>query len=359
MNNAASAFDPNEHVVECAHAGGRAATIRSCAPGKVVLWGEYAVLTGAPAAVLAINRHAVCELSSGSAFRFISTGFAAPEAVLQHLPASAPKDHPAALLAWQVLQAFSAQGRRPATFRLASDAFFHDGVKLGIGASAALCTAIEGACAQRIGEPPSFARARDAHYRFQGGRGSGIDVAASFYGGALRYQYGAATSLATTAPQPNHHQSADTNHRTAPQAVTLPEARFLWTGESASTKHHLDRFKAYLQQGDHSALDALARCSEQLCDAPSLTNLTAYTQALHRLDHKADLGIYQPRHLQAERLAKRYNAVYKPCGAGGGDIGAVFAEPSANLAAFAANATAKGFTILNLEPAVHGLEIRA
>lgn len=333
--------------------------IVSRAPGKVVLWGEYAVLAGAPAAVLAIDRYAVCELTSGPTFRFISTGFPAPEAVLQRLPATAPQEHPAALLAWQVLQAFSAQSQRPATFRLASDAFFHNGVKLGIGASAALCAAIEGACARRIGEPPSFARARDAHHRFQGGRGSGIDVAASFHGGVLRYQDGAATPLATPAPRPNRRRSTDASHRAAPPTMTLPEVRFLWTGQSASTKHHLDRFKAYLQQGDHSALDALARCSEQLCDAPSLTNLAAYTQALHRLDRRANLGIYQPRHLQAEQLAKRYNALYKPCGAGGGDIGAVFAESSADLAAFAAAASAAGFTILNLEPAVHGLEIRA
>ena len=311
--------------------------IRGRAPGKVVLWGEYAVLAGAPAAVLAVNRHAVCEVAPGPGYRFISSGFAAPEAAFRHLPADPPQDHPAALLAWHVLQAFRAQRRRAATFHLTSDAFFRDGLKLGLGSSAALCTAIEGAYARLVGEPPSFARARRAHRRLQSGRGSGIDVAASFFGGALRFQDGAATPL----------------------AATLPDMRFLWTGASASTNHQLGKFNAYLQQGDHSALATLARCSEQLCETPNLTNLGEYAQALHRLDRSADLGIYQSSHLQAERLAKRYNALYKPCGAGGGDIGAVFAESPANVTAFAAAATAGGFTILNLEPTIHGLETRA
>ena len=38
------------------------------APGKIVLAGEYAVLDGAPAIVLAINRGVECEIAKGSGF---------------------------------------------------------------------------------------------------------------------------------------------------------------------------------------------------------------------------------------------------------------------------------------------------
>lgn len=306
------------------------------APGKAVLWGEYAVLAGAPAAVLAVDRHAVCELTPSAAYRFIASGFEAPEAEFRRLPSDPPHGAPAALLGWHVLRAFEGEALRPASLRLDTSAFFSEGRKLGLGSSAALCVAIEGACAQWLGEAPNYARALTAHRRFQGGRGSGIDVAAAFFGGALRFQDGEAQPLATA----------------------LPECRFVWTGAAADTGRHLDRFAAYQRQGDASALDRLAECAESLCGEPSLDGLRDYAQALRRLDQAAGLGIYTEAHRRAETLAKVHKLAYKPCGAGGGDIGAVFAESSGPFADFEAAARMAGLTVLDLEAAPHGIEIR-
>ena len=52
-------------------------TLRVVAPGKVVLFGEYAVLTGAPAAVMAVNAYASVEVSQSqdSNWHFSSAGF--------------------------------------------------------------------------------------------------------------------------------------------------------------------------------------------------------------------------------------------------------------------------------------------
>ncbi len=306
------------------------------APGKAVLWGEYAVLAGAPAAVLAVDRHAVCELTPSAAYRFIASGYEAPEAEFRHLPPHPPKAAPAALLAWRVLQTVVGEGLRPATFRLGTDAFYSKGRKLGLGSSAALCVAIEGACASWLGQAPCYERAMTAHRRFQGGRGSGIDVAAAFFGGALRFQEGKAQPL----------------------AAALPELRIVWTGVGADTGRHIDRLASYLSGDDTLALDRLAECSQGLCREPSLDALNDYAQALRQLDRAADLGIYTEAHRRAESLAKVYKLAYKPCGAGGGDIGAAFAQSPGQFADFEVAAGMAGLTVLDLEAAPHGIEIR-
>jgi hypothetical protein len=116
------------------------------APGKLVLTGAYAVLEGAPAIVIAVDRHAVADVTS-------------------------PGDADVSAL-------HDASGR-----------------KLGLGSSAASMVASEGARAVARGEDPRdplvrasiFRAVRGAHAVSQGG-GSGVDVAASVHGGVLRYE---------------------------------------------------------------------------------------------------------------------------------------------------------------------------
>ena len=307
------------------------------APGKAVLWGEYAVLAGAPAVVAAVNRHAVCELAKASAYRFAATGFQASAVRFRRPPVRPPTSRPAALLAWHVLELVGWKRVGPASVVQDSGAFYRQGGKLGFGSSAALCVALEGAAAHLAGEAPNFHRARQAHRRFQGGQGSGIDVAAAFFGGVLRCQ----------------------GERVAPLHPDLPPWRVLWTGEGASTRQQLSRFAAYLKRGGLSALERLGVCSERLCEAPAADRVQEYAGALKRLDAAADLGIFTPAHRRAEQLASRYNLAYKPCGAGGGEIGAVFAGAADRLDEFAEAAAAAGLTILNLEISRHGVEVRA
>lgn len=348
--------------------------IVASAPGKVVLWGEYAVLAGAPAVVMAVNRYAKCELqaagpaleqgaaeqaseavprgvrgasgqsgirSDAGAFRpagrwrFIAQGFDAPVAEFEQLPSLTPPE-PGAALAWHVLRQFDAADLPPSSARMDTKAFFAGERKLGLGSSAALCVALEGAWAALAGDEPDYARALGAHRQFQGNRGSGIDVAASFFGGSLRFQ--------DACPEP------------CPDA--LVHRCFIWVGEAAQTAAKLDGFRTYLRRGDRTALAALAHCSEQLCDRPSLPRLAAYVQALKGLDEAARLGIYSAPHLALDRLADSQGLIYKPCGAGGGDLGMAVAASARRLAPFEAAAKAAGFAILNLRMAERGIRWR-
>ena len=133
--------------------------MRAQAPGKVVLSGAYAVLDGAPAIVAAVDRYAVADSAR------------APDFVSEEVRA--------------------ALGDRPAPF-VDARALRQGSRKLGLGSSAAILVA--SLAALELEREPELShgelvervidRALVAHARAQGG-GSGIDVAASAYGGVI------------------------------------------------------------------------------------------------------------------------------------------------------------------------------
>ena len=308
--------------------------ITASAPGKVVLWGEYAVLEGAPAAVLAVNRFASCTLETSRFWRFSTTGFEASTEEFDRLPATAPSGA-AATLPWQVLQEFPTSPSTPLSVTMHTGGFFSNAVKLGLGSSAALCVAVQAAFAALGGNAPDGAGALSAHRRLQAGRGSGIDIAASFFGGCLRFQDGNSQPF----PEPLTHRC------------------FVWVGEAAYTGPKLDLFTDYLGRGNRTALNTLADCCEKMFESPTAAALSAYADALKALDNAAGLGVYSPPHLAAERLAKASGMAYKPCGAGGGDVGLAVADSPEPLHRFAASAEALGFSTLDLETATHGVQV--
>src|SRR5438067_1243374 len=103
------------------------------APGKAMLFGEYAVLEGAPALL------AAC-----------------PPSAPLHVDSSA-------------LTADGAGGR-----------------KLGLGSSAAVTVAVFGEQRQDLSRIERWRTCRAAHDRAQGHPGSGADIAAALWGGILR-----------------------------------------------------------------------------------------------------------------------------------------------------------------------------
>ncbi len=222
--------------------------------------------------------------------------------------------------------------------------FQQDGRKLGIGSSAALCVAAYGAVARLLGIPARFLTALDIHHRFQGGSGSGIDVAASWHGGTLRFQRCAGTRQPVTVhPWP------------------LPDGlqpQFVFAGESASTTRHVARFQHWRDGGGHDELDALSAASAALFEpGDPLKLLASYVEALDALDRAAGLGIFSTAHRRLQHLALDAGVVYKPCGAGGGDVGAAFAPDGTAAARFARLAADNGFLPLALETAPHGIEV--
>lgn len=323
--------------------------IRALAPGKVVLWGEYAVLAGAPALVMAVDRYAQCTLSGGTeAWQCASAGHLAPTATVsrdQLLGPIAPPNESVYYLLWQVLQFLPGAGLPGgghATFDTSS--LHNNGAKLGLGSSAALCVAVHAAVCRLLQQPVRYRDVLRVHEALQGPGGSGIDVAAAWHGGTLRYRRPAGASDGGEA-----------------SAWTLPTGMhmvFVWSGSVARTTDHLARLQCWRDGGTEQELEALAARSAHLFTAPDImAALRDYIAALMALDAAADLGIFSAPHQRLAALARNTGAIYKPCGAGGGDIGAAFTMDAHAAERFVKAAADEGFLPLKLETASHGLEV--
>lgn len=334
------------------------------APGKLVLWGEYAVLVGARAGVLAVDRFAHCQATTTENdpnWQITTAGFTSKPITLNtswfaNEQAPAASD-PGALL-WHAARANQWLPQKGATLNLDSSAFYHGPVKLGLGSSAAVCTALTHLCAELSGSESfpttnlhTFPAALAAHRAAQQGAGSGIDVAASSLGGLLTYQ------LSDTEPG----SSATTDPLTLP--LDWPQGLFwqaFWTGSPASTTDHLKRFDAWRANNNNTnALSDLVAASNDCSELLDLTTLGQYVAALRRFDSDSQVGIYAKGHEDLHKLAQRVGVIYKPCGAGGGDLGVAFAADPAQLQRFAAQAEADNIAQIRLEMAQHGVTTQA
>lgn len=334
--------------------------VTASAPGKVVLSGEYAVLAGAPALVMATNRRAHCTLATTQepTWQFQSRGFNAQSthplsAVLA--PEQIGSDDPARLCGWVLRQAAqSASVQWPAGMQVSTDSsqMYHAGSKLGLGSSAALTTALAGAIwqlAQR--NAPQFADLHAAHQASQGGIGSGLDVATSLLGGVIRFEAG--------------------NSEPAQWPAHLVY-RFVYAGKPASTPELVSRFNAWRSRQSQSKagnatnsperlkndeLTVLINASATLANRGiSLDNFARYINALRALDEAATIGIFSAGHADIAIAAERTNVLYKPCGAGGGDLGVALSDNQQDLDRFTAR-IGNAYAVIDLEIASNGLTI--
>ena len=327
--------------------------VTATAPGKLVVSGEYAVLVGAPALVLALDRRVVVRLAPGERdWRFTSHGFtgSARHALSELLaPRDLPLDDPA-YMGQHVLRTIAATGARidwPSSvdIELDSRAGFERGAKLGIGTSAAVCVALTAACCKHLAvDADVLTLALAAHARAQAGRGSGLDVASAHRGGLIRYARGAERPSIDSVAWPSGV------HRLA-----------IWTRESAVTVHYIERFDRWRLAQRRSSLDALVAAASTtahaLSDAASFVReLRGFSARLTEFDREAGLGVLSHAHRRLTEMAGNA-VVYKPCGAGGGDLGLACSEDLAALAAFGAAAADKGFSPLQLEREQHGVDV--
>ena len=190
--------------------------VTASAPGKVIVAGEYAVLDGAPAVCMAVNKRARVRISrtddkqhavTAPGFRSEPQYFSTIEEVSSELP----------LLA-AVWQQSPPMVDHHLSIELDSQAFTAaSSRKLGIGSSAAIAVALAAALNQIAGgDADVVALAMQAHRQFQGGSGSGVDIACSARGGVVEYRMGGDPATSRSWPMGLHYA-------------------LLWSGQSADT----------------------------------------------------------------------------------------------------------------------------
>lgn len=307
--------------------------IRASAPGKVIVAGEYAVLDGAPAICMAVNRRAKVSVTvSIEKYHTVSApGFS--EGVDKFsLLADSAKEYPLLAAVWQELQIETPDFLN---IELDSSGFSEaETGKMGIGSSAALTVALTAALDCFAGEKRDIrSAAMAAHRKQQGGAGSGADVACSLAGGIIEYRMGEKKSRALSWP-------ADLSFA------------LLWSGVPVDTGNQLAKLEGGEAHGSRAELGSAALAVAQSWNngdrSQILNDLQEYTSMLRRFDVDHELGIFDAGHAALADAAASSEVIYKPCGAGGGDLGIAVSSDESALATFVATAQKQNFILLNL-----------
>jgi phosphomevalonate kinase len=289
------------------------------APGKLVLSGAYAVLSGAPAIVAAVDRYVTADASRPADRVTAEVNAAIAAGALDRAP-------------W-----FDASKLR---------ASLPDGQsrKLGLGSSAAILVASLAA------SHPSGSALRDAIFpialrahRIAQPRGSGIDVAASTFGGVIRAVLrDHDLDVAPHALPEGVIVEVFASPVSAETASFLEQVRALEAKDRARYRRLIDAASA----GAEAALTA--RSAEDFCRA-----INAQIDALAALGEAAAAAIVTAEVAALRPAAAAEEAVFGPSGAGGGDI-ALFIGAAPSSRHFRKSADEQRFSLLDVAIGAEG-----
>ena len=273
--------------------------VGASAPGKALLSGEYAVLEGAPAIVAAVDRRVEVRWSDDDA--------AMPPEVVATLE-----------------RAQRRCGAIPGSLRIDASRLRRGHVKLGLGSSAAAAVATAGAVFATRGEDlrdPAvvqriFECALDGHAAVAP-QGSGVDVAASAFGGFLRFV--------------RDDEDVQAEPCSAPPNLVI---HLVWTGHAARTSELVAGIRELETRDPRrfgTSMNLLKDLASEFADvfeaadAESVVRVAgAYSEAMASLGDAAGVPIVEERLRTAHALAARFSGSAKPCGAGGGDVAIAF-----------------------------------
>jgi phosphomevalonate kinase len=225
--------------------------------------------------------------------------------------------------------------------------------KLGLGSSAAVVAATSAALLALAGlEPGDACRRRvfdcavRAHNAAQGKVGSGADIAASTFGGALRYRTGVAPGASLRVPDGLHWWA-------------------VWSGQPASTPAMVAPVRELARAAPSAYGELIAELSltsARGCDAfvsgevvELLAAIDAFHNGLVRLGAAAGVDIVSMDHQRIGDVVRAEGGVYKPSGAGGGDLGMAFSADERTHTAVGAALARAGWTTVPLAVDTYGL----
>ncbi len=257
---------------------------------KALIFGEYAVMHGAHALVMALSPKLYATVH--------------PSEVLTQSP---PDE-----FSQQLENLVQIQFGFCPKFTLQSDEFFDsEHQKLGIGSSAAAVVALLQALSDCFHRHFSIQEAIDFHRKLQNGLGSGIDILSSALGGIILAQH-----------CPNHPEILRIPENNLPFITLLATHHQAPTSHFISAAHALDNSRKYLNIiQEMTELCALMAENIKKGDKKSfLEQIEHHTALLYRLGEIIDRPIIPDFFQTLQVLAAEFNVTLKTSGAGGGDI---------------------------------------
>lgn len=315
--------------------GRRGVSVRrvgASAPGKALLCGEYAVLEGAPAIVAAVDRRVEA--------RWSDEDLPMPPEVVATLE-----------------RARRRCGSVPGSLRIDAARLRRDRVKLGLGSSAAAAVAAAGAVfatnGQALSDPAVVRRvfecAFDGH-AVVAPQGSGVDVAASAFGGFLRFL--------------RDEGGIHAEPCGVPSDLVI---HLVWTGHAARTSDLVARVRELEKREPRrfsASMDRLKELANEFAnafasaDAEQVVRLAAaYAEAMASLGKAAGAPIVEARLDAARGLAARFSGSAKPCGAGGGDVAIAFFTETDAASAFELACRQEGLHPIEVYWGARGVEV--
>lgn len=269
--------------------------MRTFAPGKLVLLGEYAVLDGAPGLALAVDSGVGCTVHPSDVLR-ITTPDGDDRFVRAALESTlAPAGH----YVFSSVRPLDLPG------------------KPGLGGSAAAVVAalLAGGCTDHLLE-----HALAVHRAVQGS-GSGIDVAVAATGGGVRFQDG----------------------RVEPVDVPMPLV--VYSGTSAKTGPRVERYRSWSAR--EAFVDTTDGLVARFADDPIATIELAW-HLLCGMAEQAGIPYRTPGIDAIVAAAEDVRGAAKPSGAGGGDVVVAWLPDPDAESAFRKRMTDGGFPVLDL-----------
>ena len=343
--------------------------VQASAPGKLLLIGEYAVLDGAPALVMAVDRRVKVRLqraSSGTGWlSAVQLGFerAAMRVEGDALRCDGVDSSVLGLTGRLIPGIMRALGRSPGEITtmnvgINSGALFESDrrrlIKLGLGSSAAVCAALAVALTEwfegTAGPADPRARLRrwlPVYRESLGARASGADLAAAFCGGISEFRSTGEFAICTPANWPEDLYW-----------------REIWTRQAAQTTDFVGAFDTWKLADPVSAgrirsrLDEIARhaVANAHDGAVLFDACAAYAVEMVALGDAMGKEVMTAPHRRLAKHGHECGVVYKSCGAGGGDLGIALARDAEKLRAFELGVSDCGGVPLNLAISEFGAE---
>lgn len=343
--------------------------IKTSAPGKLILIGEYVVLEGAPALVCAVDKNAIVTIEktdknnsiTASALSLNEVPFSIENKQVV-FPIEIAKETVEKLVFFKNTFDYCLQNiskELPDQFlkiNIDTESFYSEqlSAKLGFGSSAALTVALVKALFIVTGINLNDGNNLDKLFRFslaahkkaQENVGSGIDIAASSYGGVLKYQV-------------TLNKEGD---------ALLPEVIENWadlpmltifTGQSESTRKMVfgvNQLKQERPKTYEELMKELRATAKEGLEAYQNRNVYGFMNAvktyhiqMNMLGMNSGMPIVSDVHQKIARIVHLNAGAYKPSGAGSGDIGIAFAESTEKINMIRKTIEAEGFQCIDVK----------